>query len=193
MSAYNRAGAVAYASLYWDKVCHDGCVGVQTETNRSVVPPIIKAEPGALLDASLFPAGMKGSDCTHFISCCIGKPGGGLSIGSWDCPPAYGILGTPALVRFLTAGGRAQIIKRGGQEIITEPEVAWDIVRNALEPADIIGYAAPTGYKHLVLHVGTGDKAGLIASHSHNAYGEYFDNIIFSSWTCVGYTFIHIL
>lgn len=193
MSAYNRAGALSYAGLYWDKVCHDGCVGVQTETNQGVVPPIINAEPGELLDAGLLPAGLKESDCAHFISCCIGKPGGGLSLGSWDCPPAYGILGTRALVRFLTGSRRARILKRDGEEIITEPEAAWDIVRNELEPADIIAYSAPTGYKHLVLHVGNRDTAGLIASHSHNTYGEYFDSIIFSSWTCIGYTFIHIL
>jgi hypothetical protein len=193
MSAYNRIKAISYASLHWDKVCHDGCIGVQSETNQRVVPPIINAEPGKPLDAELFPTGLKGSDCAHFISCCIGKPGGGLSLGSWDCPPAYGILGTHNLVRFLTRSGRARILSRDGEEIVTNPGTAWDIVRNKLEPADIIAYVDCKGYKHLVLHIGEGDTAGLIASHSHNKYGEYFDALTPSSWTCIGWTFIHIL
>lgn len=191
MSSYSRVGAVSYASLYWNKVCHDGYIGVQSPTNQRVAQPIIEAQAGKPIDTEgLIPPELKGADCAHFVSCCIGKPGGGLSLGAWNSPPAYGIFGTTELVRFLLGSGRAQILTdRDGEEMITEPERAWNIVRNKLQPADIITYLDVNGYKHLALHIGT----GMIASHTHYKYGENFDSFNPTSWTCIGWKFIHIL
>lgn len=190
--AYDREAAAAYALRYWNRVCHDGWVGVKSQTVQAA-RPIVKAEPGSSIYAmGIVPPGMGEGDCTHFISCCIGKPGGGLSLGNWHAPPAYGFLNAPALLRFLILSGRAEVVPApDGAQVVRDAGDAWWIVRTQLSRGDIVAYRGASEYEHLALLVGDGDTAGQVACHSAPRCGTAFDAV-----GCIGftsYTFLRIL
>jgi Putative amidase domain len=189
---YDREAAAAYALRYWNRVCHDGWVGVKSHTGQAA-RPIVKAEPGSSIYAmGIVPAGMGEGDCTHFVSCCIGKAGGGLSLGNWHAPPAYGFLNAPALLRFLIVSGRADVVPApDGAQVVRDAEHAWWIVRTHLRRGDIVAYRGAAEYEHLALLVGDGETAGQVACHSAPRCGTTFDAVGCIGFT--GYTFLRIL
>lgn len=168
---YARGQAVCYAAAYWDKVCDDGYVATLGQ------PGYVQQTAAASLLGLSIP---HEEDCTHFVSRCLGRLGGGLSIPNGSYLPR-GILSAPALVYYLgkKSGLAVQIIEK------TPKQDAWDYI-DCLAPGDVIAYFPITGkdYGHTVLYIGD----GRIACHSISRWGEYFDAPAGNSLV----TFLHI-
>src|SRR4051794_37064153 len=84
VTTYNRTAAVAYANANWNKVVTDGYFWINGSTANfygagAAVPVNVTGEAGGI-----------GDDCAHYVSSCIGTPGGGLTI-----PNRAGTYGEP--------------------------------------------------------------------------------------------------
>jgi len=116
--AYKRGNALLYAAGYFNKVCDDGYIAVKDYDDKSV---LVKRSPGSLLRPVL-----NEDDCAHFLSCCIGRFGGGLHLGRWDIPPAYGVLSPDGLLKRLTDSGLATRNRRARHHnLVSRRTVTW--------------------------------------------------------------------
>jgi hypothetical protein len=179
MAGYDRDKAVDYAAKFWDKVCHDGYVAVLGEAKPGKSRPtrIINVPVGTKLIGWTAPQGFSEDDCTHFISCCIGLHGGGLSLGHHDFPPAYGSLSPRSLIKVL--GGKLKPLVK---DVNTSPpgiETEWiegDLVA--------FGNSAGDNYQHIALHIG----ASLVTCHSYSRFADDLSGVSIRPMT-----FLHIV
>jgi hypothetical protein len=163
--AYNRTSAVGYATSFFSSVCHDGCVA----TNDGTRSKLVKATAGGPI-----PSISNEDDCAHFVSCCIGHNGGGLALGVWDLPPAYGVLSPDSLLARLTSKGLATVVGRGLNAADAGPAMT------GLAPGDVILYGATAGgLFHSALHMG----GGLIACHTNSRLNRPFTSVVFDTVT----------
>ncbi|AEB08885.1 amidase domain-containing protein [Desulfobacca acetoxidans] len=158
---YHRQGAVTYAQAYAEKYCTDGWIFRTCSGD-----PVSVTGGGVMTDEDKY-ANPHGCDCSHFVSCAIGEPGGGLDVDHPYSPYVYGYVGVVALGGWLLSG-RGELV---------------DSV-NALQPGDVIQYDRDgTGWKHSVVYVGSEN----ICAHSISRLSEH--------WTSVDHVavrFIHI-
>jgi hypothetical protein len=177
MSNYDRNKAIAYAGRFWDKVCDDGFVALLSKKDQSKVrkSKVVKVALGTNLGSWTPPDGFNQDDCTHFISCCIGLHGGGLALGKWDIPPAYGSLSPLSLVKVLKEKGYATVIVEG----VNDTESFRSIIKDRAEKADLIAYGDSPDYDHMVLHLGEGK----IACHTSARFGKDFTDVNMSPLT----------
>lgn len=163
---YNRTAAVAYANAYWNKCVTDGYFWINGSTAKyygagQPVPVNVAGEAGGI-----------GDDCAHFVSSCIGAPGGGLTI-----PSRAGTYGEPGAARLNellvgnSSGGYGSTYKYG--ELVSSV--------SQLTPGDVIGYdwtgnggGSQSGIDHTVIYLGN----GMIAAHasSHNGVAWNWGN-----------------
>ena len=111
-------------------------------------------------------------DCTHFISCCIGRPpggkGGGIAVPTtmWGNPKEdnpYGITRVSTMISFLTKGKLAEKV---ADKTSDPAEIS------KLTKGDIIAYSHPTlGYTHLALYLGS-EK---ISTHTISRFGKNWE------------------
>jgi hypothetical protein len=182
-SPYDRDAAADYAKKFAFSTCSDGFM-MLTDSVRVTWRgmPVVKMPADAQVitdgpgeehvenaDGSPFKLSngvaltqKEMDDCTHFISCCIGRPpngtGGGIKvpINMWGTPPdnPYGITRVSTMIAFLVNSKLVQVVASKTKD---EAEI------NKLEKGDIIAYAHPTaGFTHLGLYLG----GGKISSHT---------------------------
>ena len=130
--AYNRESACQYAWKHWNTVCDDGCVAMNNGQKSS----LLKLPAGS--DITQLPLNNQ-DDCTHFVSCCIGK-GGGLLLGLWDMFPAYGVLSPDRLLKRLTT--EMQVARVVGQNLAAG-DATEKLYKGALQRGDVILYNIP--------------------------------------------------
>src|SRR5690349_302565 len=122
---YNRNAAVAYANANWNKCVSDGYFWINGSTANyygagQPVPVNVAGEASGI-----------GDDCAHYVSSCIGTPGGGLTI-----PSRAGTYGEPGAARLNellvgnSAGGYGTTYQYGTQVSSV----------SQLTPGDVIGY-----------------------------------------------------
>src|SRR6266496_4114870 len=104
--AYDRQAALAYARAFWNRPADDGYGarfvhdfddGFALGTEHLLLPDGRRWEWSAL------------DDCTHFMSCCLGAPAGGLELPS-ELGEPYGIVGADRLVRHLVRANLVEVI-----------------------------------------------------------------------------------
>jgi hypothetical protein len=158
--AYDRDAALAYARAYWDRPADDGFVAGEFGSHDFVAVPdgarFVHDFNGDLAlgtEHLLLPDGRRWEwkaldDCTHFMSCCLGAPGGGLAIPS-ELDGPYGIIGADRLVRHLDRAGLVEILPVADKRA---PEI------ERLAPGDLIGYYSRprSRYVHLAMYLGEG-------------------------------------
>jgi hypothetical protein len=190
--------ALTYAAFFWDKVCHDGRIALDTKHGgypaeiKDAAGNKIKLSPGLPLE-TFGPFVPGDEDCTHFISCCVGNTthqvntfdrtrgkvvvtlrGGGLHIPSpfQEKYHVYGQTYAPNLVYVLKAKG-AKVM---GEFMPREsPETRVAVLRH-LNMGDILAYAdRPDNdrYKHMAILVGPSQ----IACHTYRRRCEPFTDI----------------
>jgi hypothetical protein len=178
--------AITYAGAFFNRVCHDG----KNATRRGYPLAIngVTLRPGLpLTDIGPMPDDF---DCTHFISCCLGRGSGRVNVGGRDIvftggglnipsPIGNGVYGetyAPRLVGWLIANG-AKVIS---QRFLAMGDIFADrMIRENLRPGDVIAFSDDekvnsdgTGnYKHMVLVVG---DPGLISCHTTSTFGSSY-------------------
>ena len=175
VTTYNRTAAVAYANQNWNRVVSDGYFWINGSTANyygagQPVPVNVPGEAGGI-----------GDDCAHYVSSCIGTPGGGLTI-----PNRAGTYGEPGAARLdellvgNSLGGYGSTYKYG--QLVTSI--------SQLTPGDVIGYdwdgsgnGSMSGIDHTVFYVGN----NLVDCHATSH--------LQANWTLGGatdYFFVHI-
>jgi hypothetical protein len=188
--AYDREAAVKYAEDFAFHVCSDGFMmladdvgvkyrgmpAVKMPADASIVNDSSSTEHVEKADGSPFTlsngtamTNKEMDDCTHFISCCIGRPpggkGGGIRVPTtmWGDPKEdnpYGITRVPTMLAFLTTG---KIVEKVADKTSDPAEIS------KLSKGDIIAYSHPTlGYTHLGLYLGNNK----ISSHTISRFGK---------------------
>jgi len=174
--AYNRVGALAYARNNWNKVATDLFIA---SSNHN--PPFVSAPANTVFvhrppDGSIpvhHDDAMSGSqlvldwngtdDCTHFLSCCIGKPpngtAGGLSVPQ-DFPTGpYGVIACQRLFDWLKSQPNAKLVveKKSDPTLISQ-----------ISAGDLIFYwnASLGRYHHAGMFLGSPSYA--IACHTYS-------------------------
>src|SRR5690349_1144103 len=172
---YNRTAAVNYGNANWNKVVSDGYFWINGSTATfygagAAVPVNAPNEAGGI-----------GDDCAHFVSSCIGTPGGGLTI-----PNRAGTYGEPGAARLdeLLVGNSS-----GGYGTTYQYGTLVSSV-SQLTPGDVIGYdwdgsgnGSMGGIDHTAVYIGNNQ----IDCHSNSRLGV--------NWTLGGaanYFLIHI-
>jgi hypothetical protein len=153
---YDRDAALSYARQYWLSPTSDGYVAGEIGNKPFVQVPdgtvfVHDGGPDApehalLPDGTVIPWKQL-DDCTHFVSCVVGEPGGGLSLPR-DFPSGpYGILGADRLVH--------AFLNRGYVEVIPVADKS-DPGLERITPGDVIGYyrKSARSYAHLVIYAG---------------------------------------
>jgi hypothetical protein len=205
MPSYEAKAAVAYARKFWNRPCTDLRIapdlGHHPELqNRgfidaSSVNAFLKRDGEQAEDAvdAMGNAVPQGSwdfldDCTHFISCCIGRPpataypkhdtekavnewraniaaAGGLPLPSHSLDVSmYGLSGLDRLVEFVTAPARrwATILASDVSKDDARPKM------NEMMPGDLIAYSSGHKFDHLVILLGDdGKHNGKVACHTY--------------------------
>jgi hypothetical protein len=166
--AYDRDAALAYARAHWNRPADDGFVAGEFAGKDFIVAPddarFVHDFAGDRPLASehlLLPDGTRWEwaaldDCTHFISCCLGEPGGGLTLPRDFADGPYGILGADRLTRHLI---EAELV---------EPFAVADKRAPGLEriaPGDLVGYSSRQRGRFVHLAIYLGD--GRIACHTY--------------------------
>ena len=162
--SYQRKNAFWYAFVFFNKVCDDGCIA----TNNGARSKLVRQKPASPLKSVNHE-----DDCAHFVSCCIGRLGGGLQLGQWDLPPAYGVLSPGGLMARLTSKGLASVAGRN----LSGAKAAAGVA--ALDPGDVVLYGSGGMLFHSALYLG----AGLIACHTHSRWGLPFTSVTFDTVT----------
>lgn len=203
---YDASAAIAYARKFWNKPCSDQRVAPDLNqhpelANRGFIDaraiakfvkrPGRQAEDAVDAASSPVPQGDWSflDDCTHFISCCIGRPpkgalrsnatsqqidqwradvhaAGGLPLPTHSLDVSmYGLSGVDRLIEFLTAPSRKWT------RILAE-KVSKDRARRLLaqmSPGDLIAYASGGRYDHLVILLDGADGkiTGKVACHTY--------------------------
>jgi Putative amidase domain len=125
---YDRAGAIEYARTCWNVVCTDGFISGPIgarEVNRATrfVHEFDPRGNSLLHEHAIEPNGngidwTNLDDCSHFISCCIGRPpllpAGGLPLpqptSDYPGQRVYGFGNVAKLKNYLIAQGFVQVI-----------------------------------------------------------------------------------
>jgi hypothetical protein len=202
---YDAAAAVAYARKFWNRPCTDLRIapdlGQHPELTQrgfidaSSVDKFLKrqdeqAEDAVDAEGNLVPKGSWDflDDCTHFISCCIGRPpataypkndtpkavsewrantapAGGLLLPNHSLDVTmYGLAGLDRLVEFLTAPARQWATKLAN-------DISKDVARPLMDkmmPGDLIAYSHGGKFDHLVILLGDNGKLnGKVACHTY--------------------------
>src|SRR3954471_24697647 len=157
ITVYNRTAAVAYANANWNKVVSDGYFWINGSTANyygagQPVPVNVAGEASGI-----------GDDCAHYVSSCIGTPGGGLTI-----PSRAGTYGEPGAARLNellvgnSAGGYGTTYQYGTQVSSV----------SQLTPGDVIGYdwtgsggGSMSGIDHVVIYPGNNNVNAHATSH----------------------------
>jgi hypothetical protein len=178
--------ALIYAGTFWNRVCHDGRVA--TKTGYPATINGVKLAPGMLFSDVGAISGEE--DCTHFLSCCVGKiqakvkingreilfRGGGLAIHSpFKNAGVFGETNVPRGVGALIAN-RAKIVPP--QFHVTNYDVTRQAIRTQLQPGDVLAYASkdnPNHYEHMAILVGP-DK---IACHTRMRFQVDYSDVYF--------------
>ena len=183
---YKRMFAIIYARMFHDKITSDGRIATKTGYPRAVNG--VNLTPG--LPFSQIGAIAGEEDCTHFISCCIGRPppmkvtgtnieGGGLPLQTAPHVKqagAYGRDTVPEMVPHLISAKLATVV--GPQFQPRDLPLTKHNILTKLQPGDLIAYASkdkPANYEHLVILVGP----TAIACHTRSRFGPDFDTIGF--------------
>src|SRR3954471_21434707 len=156
--AYDRAAALAYARAYWNRPADDGYVaGEFAGRDYLAVPDGARfvhdfdgdrprgSEHLLLADGSRWEWSAL-DDCTHFMSCCVGAPGGGLELPS-ELGEPYGIVGADRLVRHLGSHDLIEVIPVADKK---NPPL------DRITPGDLVGYYSRprSRYVHLAMYLG---------------------------------------
>ena len=152
--SYQRMNAVMYAAAFWDKVCSDGRVA--TDIGYPKIPS------GTPMDTARKSPNFKGSedDCTHFISCCIGRTTGKISVGGNQFTLKGGGLDVPSPFKGAGVYGHTHVTniyyfaQKCGAKIVgqefrrkSDPATAADISAN-LTFGDLLVYSSDTHIRH---------------------------------------------
>jgi hypothetical protein len=153
---YDRAAALDYARTYWNTAASDGYIAGRFDGKAyREVPPGTRfvhddnpdaPEHALLPDGTVIPWEAL-DDCTHFLSCVVGSPPGGLSLPR-DFPTGpYGVLGAGRFARALVQKGYVE-------EIAVDDKQSPGLERIAA--GDLIAYYSVSAhdYAHLVLYAG---------------------------------------
>lgn len=214
---YDRVAAMEYARAFWNRHCSDGYVAV----NEKKKPPYREVEPGRFFldfgqgdrEKTVDTEGTEVAhsildDCSHFVSCCIGRPfdalrnraeqernpslktqdafrlpAGGVNVRSNEQhgnPWLYGIVGAPAIVRFLSDPriGRVFATKVEG----TDPKLREAVKR--LQPGDVIAEVANIEYSHILLYDGNDHVIAHTRCRDGNRDSHWLINTM-SRYTCI--------
>jgi hypothetical protein len=188
--AYNSAGAVDYATQYWNIPCHDGVICTSTpwrvlsnaaRLNAQFVQDTENSEHAEWIERNGKVVRVEWKeldDCAHFVSCCIGK-GGGLKVPSpvsW----VYGHFDVGPLVNWLYGQGRLT------QTFFKKTAAEADELLSSVETGDVIAYSSPKGgYTHSALYLSN----GTIACHTRCRFNGPWDLGRYQGFL---YTFIRI-
>jgi hypothetical protein len=159
--SYDRAAALDYARTYWSTVASDGYIAGSFDGKAYRPVPAgtrfvhddapASPEHALLPDGTVIPWSAL-DDCTHFLSCVVGRPPGATSSGGLLIPPdfpsgPYGILGAGRFVRTLVERGDLEVIP---VEDKRDPGLA------RIAAGDLIGFyrASQRDYGHLALYAG---------------------------------------
>lgn len=178
--------ALIYARIFHDKITSDGRIATKTGYPRTIngvaiTPGLPFTQIGAIPGEE---------DCTHFVSCCIGRPptmkmagvdiqGGNLPLQTAPHVKAAGAFGrdtVPEMVPHLVSAKLATIV--GPQFQPRDLPLTRHNIVTKLQPGDLIAYASkdkPGSYEHLVILVGP----TAIACHTRSRFGPEFDTIGF--------------
>ena len=162
--AYDRAAALAYARQYWNRPTDDGYVAGEFAGRDYLAVPdgaqFVHDFDGTRPRGSkhlLLPDGQRWEwsaldDCTHFMSCCLGAPAGGLELPS-ELGEPYGIVGADRLVRHLVRHDLVELIEVADKRAPPVERIA---------PGDLFGYYSRprSRYVHLAMYLGEGRIAG---------------------------------
>jgi hypothetical protein len=202
---YDAKAAVAYARKFWNRPCTDLRIAPDLDhhpelTQRGFIEassvdkflkrPHEQAEDAVDAKGNMVPKGSWDflDDCTHFISCCIGRPpataypkndtpkavsewraniapAGGLPLPSHSLDVSmYGLAGLDRLVEFLTSPARQWATKLAD-------DVSKDTARKLMDkmmPGDLIAYSQDGKLDHLVILLGDNGKLnGKVACHTY--------------------------
>ena len=185
--AYDKKAAVSYAVKFWNVVTHDGCAAIGHDPWYKTLPAGTKyvpskdstSEDGIDPDGNVVVTWADLDDCTHFISCCLGTPGGGLNIPTSFPGGPYGILSAHKL-------GTMVIEKKWGTVLadkIKDETKALDVMKNSMEAGDLTAYWDPikSRHRHLALHLGDGK----ISCHTFCRYGTDWREVGWPKWTLI--------
>ncbi|WP_128564980.1 hypothetical protein [Methylobacterium crusticola] len=154
---YDRIKSMGYAGAYWNRICHDGYICTKNGPK--------KRPAGALIEDQVDLGSPE--DCTHFLSCCLGKTKGTISISGFavtleggglkipDDKPGtfYGTAWAPTLVGVLLSkeiGGKIV----GSPFLDTSDSATRSLMLTNLIGGDVIAYASvpdkksPKPYQH---------------------------------------------
>lgn len=170
---YTRMFALIYAAHYAHRVCSDG--RICTKTGYPTVTP------GTLIE-EIRPKPAHEEDCTHFISCCIGRPPvvsvNGFAIGGGGLPltgqirGVYGHVGVKHLIDELKVRKYARVV---ASHLDKKDPATAKLIRSQLAPGDLLAYSDPNHtYQHFGLMVG---PYGEVACHSISRHGDDFKDV----------------
>lgn len=202
--AYNRAGAIEYARVYWDKVCHDGRIAcnwtgdvIDAKRTQGLKALCGSAPPGTTMlpgNMPTLPPVETDDDCTHFISCCIGfagptPTGGCLPIDQlWQGNP-FGFDNPDGLINNLLTKRLAVIVgEKFRPFFIGDPEerrAAETAIGSELRIGDLVALAnSNQKWQHFVIIVemtlGPLGPKPLIACHSDGRWRQPVT--VFGNW-----------
>lgn len=170
---YNRSAAIAYARAYWTAVCTDEYVAIKQSpffkkldsaavflrTTRTDFRTEV-ARPSSGPDIPIDDL----EDCTHFISCCLGSPPGGVGGGipiTQDFTTIYGRLSADRLYKDLVNQSRVEIVAE--KKTYSEAESALA----SLQAGDLVFYfdSPRNRYGHSAFYLAGAGKR--IACHTY--------------------------
>ena len=175
LAAYDRVAALSYARGNWNKVATDLYIASGNHT-----PPYVSAPANTVFvhrppDATFrehHDDAMSGSnlvldwrgtdDCTHYLSCCIGRPPGGTAGGlsvPRDYPTGpYGVIACQKLFDWLrTQPNTSLVVEKGTDRALINRIAAGDL---------IFYWSARLGrYHHAGMYLGA--PSGAIACHTY--------------------------
>ena len=202
--AYNRAGAIEYARVYWDKVCHDGRIAcnwtgdaIDAKRRQGIAALFGSAPPGTLMvpqNMPTLPSSETDDDCSHFISCCIGfagptPTGGGLPIGQPYQGNPFGFDNPEASILHLQGSHLAGIVgEKFRPFFVGDPEdrrAAETAIGSELRIGDLVAFAnSNQKWQHMVIIVemtlGQLGLKPLIACHSEARWRQPVT--VFGNW-----------
>jgi hypothetical protein len=190
-AAYDRKAAVAYARKFAYRACSDGFMFLDDRNTRgeyvrlpdtaTIVKDSDNADhvenadgtPFKLSDGTALTFHVM-DDCTHFVSCCIGRPPGGAAggiqvpVNTWGDPTQgknpYGISRVSSLLTFVESLERRKVLRTVATKTDDDKKISL------LEPGDVIAYFNTDAgeYTHLALYLGDGK----IATHTVSRIDE---------------------
>jgi Putative amidase domain len=168
-SAYNRHAALTYARLFWNIACSDGFIAGSFPSGPFTAVPIgtnfvhATDSSGASLGSEFAQSPNRRiipwaqlDDCTHFISCCIGRPpsatAGGLDVAQQFAGPPTGPYGIVTVEEMLSFLQRRKLVEVKGRKSKDKSLITQ------LQTGDVVAYFNPTRQRHthLAMYLGNG-------------------------------------